>query len=74
MSKTIQLILQDELATKYEQLSPADKDKIAAVIEDLLKAEGMPSEKKIPKRTDGLPTFGLGRKFDDIDFRKAAYE
>ena len=74
MSKTIQLILQDELATKYEQLSPADKDKIAAVIEDLLKAEEMPLEKKIPKRTDGLPTFDLGRKFDDIDIRKAAYE
>lgn len=39
MSKTIKLTLGDQLAAKYERLSQPEKDKITAVIEDLLKAD-----------------------------------
>lgn len=73
MSKTIQLIIEDKLATQYEQLSPAEKDKIVAVVEDLIRAEVTTSE-KIAKRIDHLVTYDLGGKFDGIDIRKAAYE
>lgn len=75
MKKVIEVPLADELATKYERLSQHEKDRLTAVIESLLK-EGIPTSKyaSSAQRTDKLPTFDLGGKFDQLDIRKAAYE
>lgn len=74
MSKTIKVTLPSELAARYEQLPQTEKDKITSVIEGLLKAEAIASEKQPSKRTDNLPTFDLGGKFDNLDIRRAAYK
>jgi len=55
----------EKIKEKIDQLPEEKLQEIDAYLDRLLKGK---------KRTDGLPTFNLGGKFDNMDIRKEAYE
>lgn len=55
----------EKIKEKIDQLPEGKLQEIDTYLDRLLQGK---------KRTDGLPTFDLGGKFDHIDIRKEAYE
>ena len=54
----------EKIKQQIDKLSEQELEKVSELIASLIKK----------KRTDGLPTFDLGGKFDKMDIRKGAYE
>lgn len=56
--------LREKIKQEIDSLSDEEVQKLEKLIVSL----------KTKKRTDGLPTFDLGGKFDKMNLRKEAYE